>query len=228
MSNIRQKLKKQEVLHDFSLTVERGHICGLIGPNGAGKTTIMKILAGFFFPSKGELELFGSSENLDASRTRMSFMIEQPIIAGFRPHQIILGKTLVILPSIFAFLAAAAIVSLINDRSPQTVERLLIYCILCVRATLCIVFLSPLLKIGTFAPVFSVMLLMLNGSDMEAVARSPLSLLCFGQCTLLVRDITDGFVIKVIVSAVVSCAIYYLIGYFTLQKKIDLEPHKFT
>lgn len=150
------------------------------------------------------------------------------IIAGFRPHQIILGKTLVILPSIFAFLAAAAIVSLINDRSPQTVERLMIYCILCVRATLCIVFLSPLLKIGTFAPVFSVMLLMLNGSDMEAVARSPLSLLCFGQCTLLVRDITDGFIIKVIVSAVVSCAIYYLIGYFTLQKKIDLEPHKFT
>lgn len=150
------------------------------------------------------------------------------IMAGFRPHQIILGKTLVILPSIFAFLAAAAIVSLINDRSPQTVERLMIYCILCVRATLCIVFLSPLLKIGTFAPVFSVMLLMLNGSDMEAVARSPLSLLCFGQCTLLVRDITDGFIIKVIVSAVVSCAIYYLIGYFTLQKKIDLEPHKFT
>ena len=47
MSNIRQKLKKQEVLHNFSLTVERGHICGLIGPNGAGKTTIMKILAGF-------------------------------------------------------------------------------------------------------------------------------------------------------------------------------------
>ncbi|HAG13564.1 MAG TPA: multidrug ABC transporter [Ruminococcus sp.] len=74
--------KKQEVLHDFSLNVERGHICGLIGPNGAGKTTIMKILAGLFFPSKGELELFGTPENLDDSRARMSFMIEQPIIAG--------------------------------------------------------------------------------------------------------------------------------------------------
>ena len=74
--------KKQEVLHDFSLTVEQGHICGLIGQNGAGKTTIMKILAGFFFPTKGELELFGSPDNLDDSRARMSFMIEQPIIAG--------------------------------------------------------------------------------------------------------------------------------------------------
>ena len=82
MRGLCKSYKKQEVLHDFSLTVERGHICGLIGPNGAGKTTIMKILAGFFFPTKGELELFGSSDNLDDSRARMSFMIEQPIIAG--------------------------------------------------------------------------------------------------------------------------------------------------
>ena len=82
MRGLCKSYKKQEVLHDFSLTVERGHICGLIGPNGAGKTTIMKILAGLFFPTKGELELFGSSENLDNSRARMSFMIEQPIIAG--------------------------------------------------------------------------------------------------------------------------------------------------
>ena len=74
--------KNQEVLHDFSLTVERGHICGLIGPNGAGKTTIMKILAGIMFQSRGELELFGSPDCLDDSRSRMSFMIEQPIISG--------------------------------------------------------------------------------------------------------------------------------------------------
>ena len=147
------------------------------------------------------------------------------IMTGFRPHQIILGKTLVILPSVLAFLAAAAIVSLISDNSPQTVGRLLLYCVLCVRATLCIAFLSPLLKTGTFSPLFSVMLLMVNGSDMEALAHSPLSLLCFGQCTLLIHDISEDFVIKVIVSAIVSCAIYYLIGYFTLKKKFALEPH---
>ena len=82
MRGLCKSYKKQEVLHNLSLTVERGHICGLIGPNGAGKTTIMKILAGFFFPTKGELELFGSRDNLDDSRARMSFMIEQPIIAG--------------------------------------------------------------------------------------------------------------------------------------------------
>lgn len=38
MRGLCKSYQKQEVLHDFSLTVERGHICGLIGPNGAGKT----------------------------------------------------------------------------------------------------------------------------------------------------------------------------------------------
>ena len=76
MRGLCKSYKKQEVLHDFSLTLERGHICGLIGPNGAGKTTIMKILADFFFPSNEELELFASSDDLDDSRARMSFMIQ--------------------------------------------------------------------------------------------------------------------------------------------------------
>lgn len=74
--------KKHEVLNDFSLTVEQGHICGLIGPNGAGKTTIMKILAGLIVQDRGEIEFFGSGNDLDKSRARISFMIEQPIIAG--------------------------------------------------------------------------------------------------------------------------------------------------
>ncbi|MBR4225023.1 MAG: ATP-binding cassette domain-containing protein, partial [Oscillospiraceae bacterium] len=74
--------KKQVALHDVSLSVERGHICGLIGPNGAGKTTIMKILSGIVKQDKGDVELFGSSDDLYGSRARMSFMIEQPIISG--------------------------------------------------------------------------------------------------------------------------------------------------
>ena len=74
--------KKHEVLHDFSLDVERGHICGLIGPNGAGKTTVMKIMGGLIRQSKGEMEFFGDGDDLDKNRSRMSFMIEQPIIAN--------------------------------------------------------------------------------------------------------------------------------------------------
>lgn len=80
MRGICKSYKKAEVLHDFSLSVEHGHICGLIGPNGAGKTTIIKILAGLIFQTKGELEFYGGGKRLDEERKRMSFMIEQPII----------------------------------------------------------------------------------------------------------------------------------------------------
>ena len=72
---------KAKVLKNFDLSVEKGHICGLIGPNGAGKTTIMKCLAGIILPDSGEMEFFGSAEDIQKNRARMSFMIEQPVIS---------------------------------------------------------------------------------------------------------------------------------------------------
>ncbi len=80
-SHFYKSYKKAEVLHDLSFDVKKGHICGLIGPNGAGKTTALKILGGLMFPDKGDVELFGKGTELDESRARMSFMIEQPIIS---------------------------------------------------------------------------------------------------------------------------------------------------
>ena len=82
IKNLYKSYKNHEVLHDFNLNIERGHICGLIGPNGAGKTTIMKILAGEIFQSKGEVYFFGNNKDLDKSRVKMSFMIEYPIVSG--------------------------------------------------------------------------------------------------------------------------------------------------
>ena len=82
IQNLCKSYKNHEVLRDFNLNIERGHICGLIGPNGAGKTTIMKILAGEIFQSKGEICLFGDNKDLDKSRAKMSFMIEYPIVSG--------------------------------------------------------------------------------------------------------------------------------------------------
>lgn len=68
-----------KVVDDFSLKLEKGHICGLIGPNGAGKTTIMKMMAGLARPDSGEITMFGSRD-LDSARSRVSFMLEAPII----------------------------------------------------------------------------------------------------------------------------------------------------
>ena len=73
---------KAKVVNRFSLNMEKGHIYGLIGPNGAGKTTIMKMIAGIIMPDEGEIKLFENKNNLDKERSRMSFMIETPLIDG--------------------------------------------------------------------------------------------------------------------------------------------------
>ena len=80
LKNISKKYGKATVVDNFSLNVEKGHICGQIGPNGAGKTTIMKMMAGLASPTSGEIGFFGKNDNLDLSRKRMAFMLEAPII----------------------------------------------------------------------------------------------------------------------------------------------------
>ncbi len=80
MQGVSKNYGKNRVVDNFGITVKRGSIHGLIGPNGAGKTTIMRILAGLTAPDCGELQFFGSKENLDEYRRRMSYMIEAPII----------------------------------------------------------------------------------------------------------------------------------------------------
>ncbi|MBO5986773.1 MAG: ABC transporter ATP-binding protein, partial [Lachnospiraceae bacterium] len=67
----------KKVVDSFSLKMEKGHIYGLIGPNGAGKTTVMKMMAGLTGADCGSMRFFGS-EDLDAMRDRISFIIEEP------------------------------------------------------------------------------------------------------------------------------------------------------
>ncbi len=81
IENITKCYHQKTVVDNFSFSVGRGKICGLVGPNGAGKTTIMKMLAGLVLPNSGDMTFFDDN-NLDAQRSRMSFMIENPIVEG--------------------------------------------------------------------------------------------------------------------------------------------------
>ncbi len=47
----------RQIFHGVNLVLKAGDIALLAGPNGAGKSTLMKILAGFFSPAHGEVEL---------------------------------------------------------------------------------------------------------------------------------------------------------------------------
>ena len=44
-----------QALTEVSLTVEPGEVVGLMGDNGAGKSTMVKLIAGNFPPSEGEM-----------------------------------------------------------------------------------------------------------------------------------------------------------------------------
>ena len=46
-------------VHDLSLEVGPGEVCGLIGPNGAGKTTTMRAILGLIEPTYGQINLAG-------------------------------------------------------------------------------------------------------------------------------------------------------------------------
>ncbi|AMV36774.1 ABC transporter ATP-binding protein [Planctomyces sp. SH-PL62] len=46
-------------VHDLSLEVGPGEVCGLIGPNGAGKTTTMRTILGLIEPTYGEIRILG-------------------------------------------------------------------------------------------------------------------------------------------------------------------------
>ena len=50
-----KKFKNTEVLKDINLTFESSNIYGLVGRNGSGKSVFLKILCGFYSPTKGEV-----------------------------------------------------------------------------------------------------------------------------------------------------------------------------
>ena len=50
---------RNQIINNFSLSVERGSFTTLLGPSGCGKTTLLRIIAGFLKPSSGIIALNG-------------------------------------------------------------------------------------------------------------------------------------------------------------------------
>ncbi|HEM3663624.1 TPA: ATP-binding cassette domain-containing protein [Streptococcus suis] len=63
---------KQKAVHQVSLTINKGEICGLVGENGAGKTTLLRMLSGLISQTSGTIT---SSKNC-----RMGALIESPAL----------------------------------------------------------------------------------------------------------------------------------------------------
>jgi len=57
--NLEKRYGDSLVVEDVNLSVKRGEIFALLGSSGCGKTTLLRMLAGFEEPTRGEVELGG-------------------------------------------------------------------------------------------------------------------------------------------------------------------------
>lgn len=86
--------KDQEILHQFSLSVQPGENITLIGRTGAGKSTVLKLLLGLYKPWEGKVRIFGmDADNIPNTQKRKIFgYVEQTfrLIPGTIKDQITL------------------------------------------------------------------------------------------------------------------------------------------
>ena len=59
LQNISKHFGAIHALNDVSLSIEPGEVVGLMGDNGAGKSTLVKIIAGNYRPTHGQMRLEG-------------------------------------------------------------------------------------------------------------------------------------------------------------------------
>ena len=52
--------KEQKVLKGLNFDIKKGEFVGIVGRNGSGKSTLLKILAGIYYPEKGEITVDGT------------------------------------------------------------------------------------------------------------------------------------------------------------------------
>ena len=90
-----KRYKQRWAVRDVNLVVRRGEVFGFLGPNGAGKSTTIRMLLSLVSPTKGHVELFGTSllKNRASVLARVGGLVERPdfylYLSGRRNLQIV-------------------------------------------------------------------------------------------------------------------------------------------
>jgi ABC-type bacteriocin/lantibiotic exporter with double-glycine peptidase domain len=83
LSKLKFKYEEQEVLNDFSMTVNRGDFIGITGKSGKGKSTVFNLLLGFLTPLDGNIFINGSpvsTEKIKDYWSQVSYVRQQPFL----------------------------------------------------------------------------------------------------------------------------------------------------
>jgi len=59
--SFRYNILNDDVLKDISLCIPKGKVTAIVGMSGSGKTTLIKLLLGFYQPTKGQIRVGGTS-----------------------------------------------------------------------------------------------------------------------------------------------------------------------
>jgi ABC-type multidrug transport system fused ATPase/permease subunit len=74
---------RKEVLHDISFRSDPGSVTALVGPSGSGKSTIIGLIAAFYVPLSGRVQLDGidlATVKLDSYRTQLGVVLQDTFL----------------------------------------------------------------------------------------------------------------------------------------------------
>ena len=82
LRNVTKKFGSFTAVDDISLVVPAGEFFGFLGPNGAGKTTTIKMMAGLFAPTSGQIFMNGYDvvKNPIEAKSFTSYVPDQPFL----------------------------------------------------------------------------------------------------------------------------------------------------
>jgi len=82
LKNLTKKFGSFTAVDNLSLTVKQGEFFGFLGPNGAGKTTTIKMMAGLFTPTSGEIFIngFDAFKQPIEMKQSFSYVPDQPFL----------------------------------------------------------------------------------------------------------------------------------------------------
>src|SRR5437762_1635747 len=70
IKNITKKFGDIKAVGNLNIAVETGEIYALIGPNGSGKTTTVKIIAGLYQATDGDIVVGGHTLSKEPEKTK--------------------------------------------------------------------------------------------------------------------------------------------------------------